>query len=95
MSSLMLVPIAAQACLRVKKNNVSLGENQKDKGVEFTSVEDPGLDLWKVLGEALVFLLDLVGQLAGVAQHHHVHLSVHGGDLVESGEHEHSGLTHT
>jgi len=60
-----------------------------------TSVEDSGLDVGEVLGEALVLLLDLEGQLARVAQHHHVHLARHGVQQVQRGQHEHSGLTHT
>ena len=32
-----------------------------------STVEDGGLDLWHILAESGVFVLDLVGQLAGVA----------------------------
>lgn len=59
-----------------------------------TSVEDSGLDIRQVLGEALVLLLDLEGQLSRVAQHHHVHLAGHGVQQVQRGQHEHGGLAH-
>jgi hypothetical protein len=59
-----------------------------------TSVEDSGLDVGQVLGEALVLLLDLEGQLAGVAQHHAVHLAGHWLQLVQRGEDKDGGLAH-
>jgi hypothetical protein len=59
-----------------------------------TSVEHAGLDVRQVLGEALVLLLDLEGQLSGVAEHHHVHLAGHGLQQVQGGQHEHGGLAH-
>lgn len=60
-----------------------------------SSVEHAGLDVGQVLGEALVLLLDLEGQLAGVAQHDDVDLAGHGVQQVQRGEHEHGGLAHT
>ena len=38
---------------------------------------------------------DLEGEFSGVAEHHHVALPGHGGELVEGGEHEHGRLAHT
>lgn len=66
-----------------------------DGGVDVnTSVEHTGADVGKVLGEALVLSLDLVGQLAGVAEHNHMHLAIDGLQLVQCGEHEDGGLAH-
>ena len=38
-------------------------------GHRCTTVEDGGLDVWKVLAEAGVFVLDLICQFASVAHH--------------------------
>jgi len=87
--------------IQQKKNTVHIhiNPNQTNKITHtlylLTSVEDSGLDVGQVLGEALVLLLDLEGQLSGVAQHHHVNLAGHGVQQVQGGQHEHSSLTHT
>ena len=60
-----------------------------------TSIEHTGADIGEVLGESLVLPLDLVGQLAGVAEDDDVHLPIHRLQLVQSGQHEDSRLAHT
>ena len=47
------------------------------------------------LGESLVLLADLEGELPGVAHDQDGDLTVHGLDLLQGGQHEHSGLAHT
>ena len=59
-----------------------------------TSEKDPRFDVGQVLAETLIFPLDLEGQLTGVTQHHALHLSNDGVDLVQRGEDEDGGLAH-
>jgi hypothetical protein len=47
-----------------------------------TSIEDDRLDIGQILGKALVLPLDLEGQLSGVAEHQHRHLTAHRHQLV-------------
>jgi len=58
------------------------------------TVENGGLDLREVLGEALVLVGDLEGELTGVAHDEDMALAVGGLELVEGGEHEDGGLAH-
>ena len=65
-----------------------------------TTVEDSGLDLRKVLGETLVLVSDLEGKLTSVAKDEDGDLVLTGGEgagvqLVQSGQDEDGGLTHT
>mmetsp|Transcript_24253 Transcript_24253/g.41165 ORF Transcript_24253/g.41165 Transcript_24253/m.41165 type:complete len:283 (-) Transcript_24253:275-1123(-) len=60
-----------------------------------TSVEDAGLNILQVLGESLIFSLNLVRQFTGVCEHQHMHFSVDRGDLVQSSQNEHRGLSHS
>jgi hypothetical protein len=59
-----------------------------------TAVEHTGAHVGKVLGEALVLPLDLVGELSSVAEDHYVSLAVHGLELMQGGEDEDRGLAH-
>ena len=52
------------------------------------------LDAGHVLGEPLVLLADLEGELPGVAHHEHGDLSVLRLDLLQGGQHEDGGLAH-
>lgn len=58
-----------------------------------TAVEDRGPDVGHVLAEPRVLVLDLVGQLSGVAEDDDAHLSSNGLDLLEGGDDEDSGFT--
>lgn len=60
-----------------------------------TTVEDRGLDLGHVLAETSVFVLDLVGQLAGMAHDQDRGLARDRLDLLERGEDEDGGLAQT
>jgi len=65
-----------------------------------TAIEDGGLDLGKVLGEALVLVGDLEGKLPSVANDQDGNLVLTGGEgagveLVQSGQDEDGRLTHT
>jgi hypothetical protein len=60
-----------------------------------TTVEDGGLDVRQVLGETGVLVLDLVGELTGVAHDQDLAFTRDGLQLVKSGEDEDSGLTET
>lgn len=60
-----------------------------------TTVEDARLDLGQILGEALVFLLDLESQLTGVAEDNDVHFVGYRSHKVQRRQHEDSSLAHT
>lgn len=60
-----------------------------------SSVEDGGLDLWHVLAESGVLVLDLVCQLTGVAHDQDRALAGNWLNLLEGGEDEDGGLTET
>lgn len=60
-----------------------------------TAIEDSRANIREILGESLIFSLDLVGQLTGMAEHHHMDLSVHGGQLMQGSQYKHSGLSHS
>jgi len=65
-----------------------------------TAIEDGGLDLGKVLGEAFVLVGDLEGKLPSVANDQDGNLVLTGGEgagveLVQSGQDEDGRLTHT
>jgi hypothetical protein len=60
-----------------------------------TTVEDSSLDVGQVLGETGVLVLDLVGELTGVAHDQDLAFARDGLQLVKSGEDEDSGLTKT
>ena len=65
-----------------------------------TTVEDGGLDLRQVLGETLILVSDLEGKLASVAEDEDGNLVLTGGEgagvqLVQCGQNEDGGLTHT
>lgn len=59
------------------------------------TVEDAGLDVGHVLGEPVVFVADLEGQLTGVAHDQNGALAGDGLDLLEGGEDEDRGLSET
>lgn len=54
----------------------------------------PHLDSGGVLGEPLVLLGDLEGELPGVAHDEHGDLAVDRLDLLQRGQHEHGRLAH-
>lgn len=60
-----------------------------------TTVEDSSLDVGQVLGETGVLVLDLVGELTGVAHDQDLAFTRDGLQLVKSGQDEDSGLTET
>jgi hypothetical protein len=60
-----------------------------------SSIEDSSLDVWHVLAESSVFVLDLVGQFASVAHNQDRGLASDWFDLLKSGEDEDSSLTKT
>ena len=60
-----------------------------------SSVEDSGLNLWHVLGESGVLVLDLVGKLTSVAHNEDGALASDWLDLLEGGENEDGSLTKT
>ena len=60
-----------------------------------SSVEDTDLDVRQELGKAVVFVADLVGQLAGVAHDQHRALAVDRLDLLKSGQDENGSFTKT
>lgn len=60
-----------------------------------TTEEDGSLDIGQVLGETGVLVLDLVGQLAGVAHNQDRTLARDGLQLVEGGQDEDRSLTET
>ena len=60
-----------------------------------STVEDSGLDLWHVLAEASILVLDLVSQLTSVAHDENGALAGDWLDLLESGEDEDGSLTKT
>ena len=57
--------------------------------------EDADFDALSVLGEPLVLLADLEGQLSGVAHDQDTHLAVHGLNLLESCQDEDGRLAHS
>lgn len=60
-----------------------------------TTEENGSLDIGQVLGETGVLVLDLVGQLAGVAHNQDRALARNGLQLVEGGQDKDRGLTKT
>lgn len=60
-----------------------------------STVEDSGLDLWHILAESGVFVLDLVGQLARVAHDENRALSSDWLDLLKGCQDEDGRLTKT
>ena len=60
-----------------------------------TSKADARLNIWQVLAEAFVLLLDLVGEFSGVADDEDVHLPLNDLQLVQRCKHEHGRLAHT
>ena len=60
-----------------------------------TTIEDLGADLGQVLAETSILVLDLVSQLAGVAENDDRDLAGDGLDLLERSEDKNSSLTHT
>lgn len=60
-----------------------------------STIEDSGLNIWHVLAEACVLVLDLVGKLTSMAHNQYRGLSCNGIDLLEGGQDEDSGLTKT
>jgi len=58
-----------------------------------TAVKDSGLDIGHVLAESGVLVLDLVGQLTGVAHDEDRGRAINGLDLLQAGEHEDGGLS--
>mmetsp|Transcript_72532 Transcript_72532/g.204544 ORF Transcript_72532/g.204544 Transcript_72532/m.204544 type:complete len:203 (-) Transcript_72532:224-832(-) len=59
-----------------------------------TTVEDAGLDVGEVLREAVELVFDLVGKLAGVADHEGLHGLLRGIDLLQAGQDEDGRLAH-
>lgn len=60
-----------------------------------TTVEDAGADLGHVLGETVVLVANLEGQLTSVAQNEDGALAVDGLDLLKGRQHENGRLTGT
>lgn len=60
-----------------------------------SSVEDSGLDLWHVLAESGVLVLDLVGKLASVAHDEDRALAGNWLDLLKGGQDKDGSLTET
>ena len=60
----------------------------------YTAIEHHALDLGQVLTESLVLSLDLVGELAGVAEDKDRYFSWNGYKLVEGRQHEDGRLAH-
>merc|ERR1711937_502270 len=60
-----------------------------------TTENDLALHVGKVLDKTSVFLVDLVRELARVAHYQHTNLALDRLELLECGEHKHSGLAHT
>lgn len=60
-----------------------------------SSIEDSGLNLWHVLAEPGVLVLDLVGELTSVAHNEDGALASDWLDLLEGGEDEYGSLTKT
>lgn len=60
-----------------------------------TTVEDRSLDVRQILGETGVLVLDLVGELTGVAHHENRALAGNGLQLVKSSQDEDRSLTQT
>jgi hypothetical protein len=60
-----------------------------------STVKDRGPELGHELGESGVLVLDLVGELSGVAENDDGDLSIDGLDLLEGGEDEDGGLSHS
>ena len=60
-----------------------------------TSVKDRSPDVGHVLGEPVELVLDLESQLSGVTQDDGRNLSVDGLELLEDGQDEDGGFTHT
>mmetsp|Transcript_67163 Transcript_67163/g.108167 ORF Transcript_67163/g.108167 Transcript_67163/m.108167 type:complete len:319 (+) Transcript_67163:368-1324(+) len=58
------------------------------------SVNHSALHVREVLGKAVELVLDLVGQLAGVANHHHLDSLLAGIDLLKTRQDEHGRLAH-
>merc|ERR1719273_1139728 len=59
------------------------------------SKKHSNLDVGEKLGEPLVLLTDLEGQLSGVTHHQHRNLSIHGLNLLESSQNKYSSFPHT
>jgi hypothetical protein len=59
------------------------------------TVEDTGLDIRKILAEAVVLIANLVGQLTGVAHDNNRNLAIDGLNLLKRGENEDSSLSET
>lgn len=60
-----------------------------------SSVEDRSSKVGHELGESSVLVLDLVGELSGVAENDDGDLSIDGLDLLKGGEDEDGGLSHS
>lgn len=60
-----------------------------------SSVEDSGLHIWHILAEASIFVLNLIGELAGVAHDENGGFASNWFDLLKSGENEDGSLTKT
>lgn len=58
-----------------------------------TAVKDSGLDVRHVLAESGILVLDLVGELTGVAHDEDRGLAIDGLDLLQTGEHEDGSLS--
>lgn len=60
-----------------------------------STVEDAGLNIWHVLAEAGILVLDLVGKFTSVTHDEDRGLAGDWLDLLKGGEDEHGGLTET
>lgn len=60
-----------------------------------TTIEDCGLDIWQVLAESRVLVLDLEGQFSSVTHNEHLALAGNRIKRVKRGQHEDGGLTET
>lgn len=60
-----------------------------------TSVEDSSLDVWHILAESGIFVLDLISQLTGMAHNQHRGLASDWLNLLKSRKNEDSSLTET
>jgi hypothetical protein len=60
-----------------------------------TTVKNSGANIRQVFGETRVLVLNLVGQLTGVAKNHNRDFTINRFNLLKSGKHENSSLTKT
>lgn len=60
-----------------------------------TTVEDTSSDIGHKFGKTSKLILDLIGKLSSVTENDDRNLAINGFNLLQSGKHKHSRLTHT